>query len=151
MSSADDDVLWFLSLSFNEFMCCIFLFKQKTAYEMRISDWSSDVCSSDLSPCRCRRCCGGWRPAEPADRAWRGSPPSCRGRRCRTPGSRRSGRASCRAERGRRSCSYERKIVLPAPARAPAGSALPNLPRAIVVTRPPFPDLQSWVLGQRGG
>src|SRR3546814_5566099 len=27
-----------------------FCFKQKTAYEMRISDWSSDVCSSDLSP-----------------------------------------------------------------------------------------------------
>src|SRR3546814_4082633 len=27
---------------------CIFSFKQKTAYEMRISDWSSDVCSSDL-------------------------------------------------------------------------------------------------------
>src|SRR3546814_1014386 len=26
-----------------------FFFKQKTAYEMRISDWSSDVCSSDLS------------------------------------------------------------------------------------------------------
>src|SRR3546814_8003605 len=26
----------------------LFLFKQKTAYEMRISDWSSDVCSSDL-------------------------------------------------------------------------------------------------------
>src|SRR3546814_6262632 len=26
-----------------------FVFKQKTAYEMRISDWSSDVCSSDLS------------------------------------------------------------------------------------------------------
>src|SRR3546814_10066926 len=40
-----------------------FFFKQKTAYEMRISDWSSDVCSSDLParcgggvrvPCRCR-------------------------------------------------------------------------------------------------
>src|SRR3546814_14767147 len=33
-------------------MCCMyfvfFFFKQKTAYEMRISDWSSDVCSSDL-------------------------------------------------------------------------------------------------------
>src|SRR3546814_13041300 len=29
-------------------MLCIFLFKHKTAYEMRISDWSSDVCSSDL-------------------------------------------------------------------------------------------------------
>src|SRR3546814_16603955 len=27
----------------------LFLFKQKTAYEMRISDWSSDVCSSDLA------------------------------------------------------------------------------------------------------
>src|SRR3546814_8607868 len=26
----------------------LFVFKQKTAYEMRISDWSSDVCSSDL-------------------------------------------------------------------------------------------------------
>src|SRR3546814_993021 len=32
------------------FCVCIlfFFFKQKTAYEMRISDWSSDVCSSDL-------------------------------------------------------------------------------------------------------
>src|SRR3546814_19331350 len=33
-------------------LCCdgfdFFFFKQKTAYEMRISDWSSDVCSSDL-------------------------------------------------------------------------------------------------------
>src|SRR3546814_16301464 len=30
---------------------CFFFFKQKTAYEMRISDWSSDVCSSDLGNC----------------------------------------------------------------------------------------------------
>src|SRR3546814_15655475 len=30
------------------FICLVFFFKQKTAYEMRISDWSSDVCSSDL-------------------------------------------------------------------------------------------------------
>src|SRR3546814_17460611 len=29
-------------------LCVFFFFKQKTAYEMRISDWSSDVCSSDL-------------------------------------------------------------------------------------------------------
>src|SRR3546814_5437911 len=29
-------------------MVRVFFFKQKTAYEMRISDWSSDVCSSDL-------------------------------------------------------------------------------------------------------
>src|SRR3546814_12107902 len=30
-------------------MCVVFFCKQKTAYEMRISDWSSDVCSSDLA------------------------------------------------------------------------------------------------------
>src|SRR3546814_3066846 len=30
-----------------------FFFKQKTAYEMRISDWSSDVCSSDLGDLTC--------------------------------------------------------------------------------------------------
>src|SRR3546814_18135767 len=36
-------VLFFLVCVF-----CFFFFKQKTAYEMRISDWSSDVCSSDL-------------------------------------------------------------------------------------------------------
>src|SRR3546814_5037216 len=29
-------------------LCMCFFFKQKPAYEMRISDWSSDVCSSDL-------------------------------------------------------------------------------------------------------
>src|SRR3546814_8590912 len=31
------------------FSVFFFFFKQKTAYEMRISDWSSDVCSSDLA------------------------------------------------------------------------------------------------------
>src|SRR3546814_9203245 len=46
-------------------MCIVFFFKQKTAYERRISDWSSDVCSSDLlgedgldagqQPVRCER------------------------------------------------------------------------------------------------
>src|SRR3546814_1944221 len=36
-------ILFFLLLFF-----VFFFFKQKTAYEMRISDWSSDVCSSDL-------------------------------------------------------------------------------------------------------
>src|SRR3546814_3512020 len=30
-------------------LCVIVFFKQKTAYELRISDWSSDVCSSDLN------------------------------------------------------------------------------------------------------
>src|SRR3546814_3014209 len=39
-------------LCYDGYCCCFvllfFFFKQKTAYEMRISDWSSDVCSSDL-------------------------------------------------------------------------------------------------------
>src|SRR3546814_830160 len=38
-------------------MCVVFCFKQKTAYEMRISDWSSDVCSSDLIKARLLRQC----------------------------------------------------------------------------------------------
>src|SRR3546814_5082376 len=39
-----------LSIHMLYFVCYgfVFFFKQKTAYEMRISDWSSDVCSSDL-------------------------------------------------------------------------------------------------------
>src|SRR3546814_1023339 len=37
------EIVWCLVVS------CVFFFKQKTAYEMRISDWSSDVCSSDLA------------------------------------------------------------------------------------------------------
>src|SRR3546814_4024976 len=36
-------------------LCWFFFFKQKTAYEMRISDWSSDVCSSDLVSPACGR------------------------------------------------------------------------------------------------
>src|SRR3546814_11225411 len=42
---------WFICLSF---VFVFFFFKQKTAYEMRISDWSSDVCSSDLDLARFR-------------------------------------------------------------------------------------------------
>src|SRR3546814_8229123 len=40
-----------------------FFFKQKTAYEMRISDWSSDVCSSDLTNLACVTRCDSslWR------------------------------------------------------------------------------------------
>src|SRR3546814_6046302 len=38
--------MWFVCFTY---VCLVFFFfKQKTAYEMRISDWSSDVCSSDL-------------------------------------------------------------------------------------------------------
>src|SRR3546814_19897842 len=39
----------FVSGSLGFILLFVFFFKQKTAYEMRISDWSSDVCSSDLS------------------------------------------------------------------------------------------------------
>src|SRR3546814_1122088 len=44
--------LWFLvffNCLFTDMSLVFFFFKQKTAYEMRISDWSSDVCSSDLT------------------------------------------------------------------------------------------------------
>src|SRR3546814_7885014 len=44
---------WYLCICFHVLFLRLvsllfFFFKQKTAYEMRISDWSSDVCSSDL-------------------------------------------------------------------------------------------------------
>src|SRR3546814_10641957 len=45
-------MVWYLLCFLLSFVCYVcfffFFFKQKTAYEMRISDWSSDVCSSDL-------------------------------------------------------------------------------------------------------
>src|SRR3546814_5725906 len=41
----NDNVLLYVSFV----VLFFFFFKQKTAYEMRISDWSSDVCSSDLA------------------------------------------------------------------------------------------------------
>src|SRR3546814_13181569 len=43
------NILWLVSDLFVVFDAVYFFFKQKTAYEMRISDWSSDVCSSDLA------------------------------------------------------------------------------------------------------
>src|SRR3546814_925083 len=49
------------------FYFVFFFFKQKTAYEMRISDWSSDVCSSDLRTSEARRSCAGrHRPGTPS-------------------------------------------------------------------------------------
>src|SRR3546814_6305019 len=50
--------------------CCFFFFKQKTAYEMRISDWSSDVCSSDLVETAVREAPG--EQVEPGARRHRG-------------------------------------------------------------------------------
>src|SRR3546814_18522038 len=63
-----------------------FFFKQKTAYEMRISDWSSDVCSSDLRPAlgalaRPPAKAGPWslaRPPAGRDRGMDGWRPQCR-------------------------------------------------------------------------
>src|SRR3546814_9565066 len=45
----------------------VFFFKQKTAYEMRISDWSSDVCSSDLAGQRVELVHAGDQPVALAD------------------------------------------------------------------------------------
>src|SRR3546814_2218968 len=73
------------------FCVFFFFFKQKTAYEMRISDWSSDVCSSDLD----RRAAGD--EAQPAA-SGRGLPRRCaaglpdpRGPRPEGPGPERPG------------------------------------------------------------
>src|SRR3546814_1539315 len=41
-------IVCFMSGIVSVLLCVVFFFEQKTAYEIRISDWSSDVCSSDL-------------------------------------------------------------------------------------------------------
>src|SRR3546814_9584934 len=77
-------------------MLILFFFKQKTAYEMRISDWSSDVCSSDLGRCLApRRPGGGGGARNPPARRKRGAVDFERVRR-------QIGRASCRE----RVCQY---------------------------------------------
>src|SRR3546814_4010259 len=50
-------------------VCVLFFFKQKTAYELRISDWSSDVCSSDL----------GFPSGPFSSLAWQARPPRVKG------------------------------------------------------------------------
>src|SRR3546814_2334861 len=85
----------------------VFFLKQKTAYEMRISDWSSDVCSSDLPPRAARpdqarsafatrRCQAAGlrqgpgredrqaRPRRPVHGPWTATRPSCGKRHART-------------------------------------------------------------------
>src|SRR3546814_6676667 len=54
MSPEALDIYYCLDMMANLYLClCLFFFfKQKTAYEVRISDWSSDVCSSDLGRLR---------------------------------------------------------------------------------------------------
>src|SRR3546814_1128869 len=57
----------------------VFFFKQKTAYEMRISDSSSDVCSSDLVNARCRHALTRSFPMRPTITAFESSPNRGRG------------------------------------------------------------------------
>src|SRR3546814_4858972 len=60
------DLVMFVLLS----IFCVFFFKQKTAYEWRISDWSSDVCSSDLAWLGVVACAAvAW--CKPAWQSWR--------------------------------------------------------------------------------
>src|SRR3546814_9321889 len=56
-------------------MCILFFFKQKRAYEMRISDWSSDVCSSDLPfvPSDHPERSQGLQPRHEVPQTWRGA------------------------------------------------------------------------------
>src|SRR3546814_1644269 len=78
-----------------------FFFKQKTAYEMVISDWSSDVCSSDLSRSRAER------------------DPRTRRRRARNPRGRRGALRKCRTPPHRNGPSVGRTFRMSA-AAAPA-------------------------------
>src|SRR3546814_5648559 len=100
----------------------MFFFKQKTAYEMRISDWSSDVCSSDLvAGAR-----GGERSAEEA--AGRGDAGQCGAegsgvKKMVTPGAKREAVAHAREHHGlseRRACSLvgvSRRVIRYQPTR----------------------------------
>src|SRR3546814_4112353 len=104
--------------------CCYFVFfKQKTAYEMRISDWSSDVCSSDLAA-KARPCPAG-SAAAPRYRAAR-PPPHGRerpfpARRHRPPSAADDRRAPLPAgrERGCPSCNRSPAHGRPSPAAGP--------------------------------
>src|SRR3546814_4863663 len=73
---------------------CFFFFKQKTAYEMRISDWSSDVCSSDL------------------DLSSGAVPPHRRGHGCRHPALARSAARRRERRRTRHAQQGDRKSVV---------------------------------------
>src|SRR3546814_7493166 len=81
-------------LCFVDVLSVVFFFKQKTAYELRISDWSSDVCSSDLSSPSSER--PPQRPRWPRSGSASASPPTC------TTTWGKIGRASCRE----RVCQY---------------------------------------------
>src|SRR3546814_3495672 len=68
-----------MNVVYDSLLCIIFFFNQKTAYEMRISDWSSDVCSSDLFAAMLMAGLDGVQnkihPGEPADKNLYDLPP----------------------------------------------------------------------------
>src|SRR3546814_13083769 len=127
-------VILFVFLQLSSYIGCFFFFKQKTAYEMRISDWSSDVCSSDLPACRPvpppaptaarrrRRSAPRLPPSPPAPPVARPSVPRAVHRtRCRhataaaTGRDRRGGPRGCGCRRARRralGCCRDRKSVV---------------------------------------
>src|SRR3546814_3068132 len=82
----------------------VFFFKQKTSYEVRISDWSSDVCSSDLAPTTAPAPHEPDHDRERSDPAISAAQAAAGDRRARRAGHkpREIGRASCRE----RVCQY---------------------------------------------
>src|SRR3546814_1385305 len=97
------------------FMFVFFFFKQKTAYEMRISDWSSDVCSSDLQD-------GSGQSCSPGD--GRGGNPTPESRRRRTRNRCGSSDAGSRIRQDER----EPRSIRPR-SRRDSAQALSGLPR----------------------
>src|SRR3546814_16676134 len=93
---------------YSEYLGFFFFFKQKTAYEMRISDWSSDVCSSDLSLYPAR---------SPQRRRARGA----QSRQSDVPGDPRA--EGCGARGGRAHRCRARSVHQPRPRRADIGRA----------------------------
>src|SRR3546814_7309251 len=113
--------------------CFFFFFKQKTAYEMRISDWSSDVCSSDLRA-RSNR---ALRPRSADRQLWRRylgrrsdlpvrdrdgglSPARGRHRRVRLADADRNGRRLCVRRAGRECRGLPQRILIAQEAWSPA-------------------------------
>src|SRR3546814_8323808 len=107
-----------------------FFFKQKTAYEMRISDWSSDVCSSDLRarrPRSARRDRAASRKHRQADRS-----------DCRTSGLHSLLASRNAKDAGERNLANQRYPWTEFPSRMSYASAhiMPENPRAFTRTRP---------------
>src|SRR3546814_19893983 len=128
-----------------------FFFKQKTAYEMRISDWSSDVCSSDLPP-TFRRDNAARRPAAHARRDRRGCPPPPAPPSRHSPSGR--GRKADRRPPDGRDCRAPPSFALPAgrptaPARPPSRRTR-STERRRPAPRPPTPNRQTGVEGKSG-